>query len=103
MRSRSPGVSAKSIGTSLFWIWPLAAAMTASSWPSRSRTNSMCSTTSLSGRGACTTTVRWLSSRSSRDVRCITSGTSPPAGASRSRISSFSLEVRLRTRSSVST
>ena len=64
--------------------------MTASSCPSRSWTNSRCWTTSLSGRGACTTTVRWLSSRSRRDVRCITSGTSPPAGASRSRISSFS-------------
>ena len=43
------------------------------------------------------------SSRSSREVRCMTSGTSPPAGASRSRMSSFSPLVRLRTRSSVST
>ena len=102
MWSSSLAVNAKSIGTSLFWIWPLAAAMTASSCPSRSCTNSRCWTTSLSGRGVCTTTVRCDSSRSIRDVRCMTSGTSPPA-PSRSRMSSFSLVVRLRTRSSMST
>ena len=103
MRSRSPGEMMPSAGISLFWICPLAAAMTTSSWPSRICTNSRCWTTSLSGRGAWTTTVKWLSSRSMRVVRCITSGTSPVAGARRSRMSSFSPAVRLRTRSSMST
>jgi len=103
MRSSSLGETAMSRGMSLFWIWPLAAAITASSCPSRIWTNSRCWTTSLSGRGAWTTTVRWLSSRSIRVVRCMTSGTSPPAGARRSRISSFSPAVRLRTRSNIST
>ena len=82
MRSRSPGGSGDVDRDQL--VLDLAARRwrcTASSCPSRSRTNSRCSTTSLSGRGACTTTVRWLSSRSRRDVRCITSGTSVPVGA----------------------
>ena len=89
--------------TSLFWICPLAVAITASSVFSRRRTNSRWEMASLSGRGACTTTARCDSSRSTRVVRCMTSWRSEGATASRSRISSFSIWERLRTRNSVST
>ena len=104
MRSSSSGGSGRSMGTSLFWIWPLELAMTASSCPSRRRTNSMCSIDVAVGarRLHHHRQVAELAQQPRRPLHHVghVGAGAPP---NRSRISSFSPVVRLRTRSSVST